>query len=933
MRKFILLLFLLCVSCTKPLGEEDPLNQPSSEAPGAFNLATIQRFDHQLLVSWSTSKGASSYELKYGTAAGTYTNSIKATKSPVVIESGLVPGTTYYFRVTASNDIGTVDSTSEKSYPYMGAPAEFALLTVLPGNSQVALTWEASPEASSYTVMYGTSAGSITTSAGNSLTTAKNVSALDNGTTYYFSVIAKNSVGNVTSTNTLSATPTPPPTVPLNPTTIADTNKCAIAWDAPASGTPIGYTVRRLTSPTTDVLACATAGFTCDDTGLAPGTYEYTVEATNASGTSPKTSAVSCAVGLPGSFQMLTASPGNGTVALTWEASNLATAHTVRYGTSVGDISTVASAAATSPYTVTGLTNMVPYYFSVTATNAQGSKLSTNTLSATPNIPPTVPLTPTVTVPEVGKCTLNWMPPASGAPPITYTVRRIVNPSVNVVICEGISTRTCSEEGLSGGTYNYTIEAINSVGTGPATGNIACSLAAPVAPTVPAVPLASMGNKKVTLTWTGGSGAASFTVKYGLTNNPTTVASTTATSPYEVTGLTNGVLHYFRVEAVNPYGTTPSAVVSATPTSSQPVLTWTGLVTTTIASMNNTTTRNFTIADPDPEDSVDCASSVTATTSDPSIVPQGSIVLGGSGTNCTIAITPAAGTSGFATVSVQVSDGQATSTTNLSVYRLPVPQRIYSWKRYGSYSGPAIRIRRAADNAETDIYFTSSGILNQVAFDNFRGGASPLLVKWYDQSGNGIDAVQTTPAKQPSVSITSGIMYVTANTSTRSLVVPAFPSAAANTIYTNYRNQDNAVRDLFSLGTHELGARSGFYVHKNTGSTGAWLVSSSAEVSSVWETTTGANSANTERGLAVIINSSSLKRDFVSSTVGSAAATSRASGTMTSYVAPAPGTPLYVFSAGTSGESTPMNGIMKELLIFDEELSTDQIKGLAAQHN
>ncbi|MFV8249443.1 fibronectin type III domain-containing protein [Bdellovibrio bacteriovorus] len=932
MRKFILLLFLLCVSCTKPLGEEDPLNQPSSEAPGAFNLATIQRFDHQLLVSWSTSKGASSYELKYGTAAGTYTNSIKATKSPVVIESGLVPGTTYYFRVTASNDIGTVDSTSEKSYPYMGAPGEFSLLTVIPGNNQVALTWEASPEASSYTVMYGTSSGSITTSAGTSLTTAKTVSSLDNGTTYYFSVIAKNSVGNVTATNTLSATPSPPPSAPLNLNATAASTKCTLAWEAPATGTaPFLYTVRRVTGPGTDVAVCTnTPLLGCEET-IAAGNYQYTVEATNASGTGAKSSAVSCPVGLPGAFQMLTASPGDGRTTLTWEASSLATAYTVRYGTSVGAINTVASTTATAPYIVTGLTNMVPYYFSVTATNAVGSKLSTNTLSATPNIPPTVPLTPTVTVPEIGKCTLNWMPPASGAPPITYTVRRIVNPSVNVVICENIATRTCSEEGLSGGTYNYTIEAINSVGTGPATSNIACSLAAPVAATFNAP---TMGNKKATLTWTGGSGANSFTVKYGTTNPPTTVASASATSPYVIENLTNGTLYNFRVEAVNAYGATTSTNRTGTPASNPPTLTWTGQLTTTIAALGSITTRNFTIADPDPEDSIDCASSVTATTSDPAVVPQGNIVVGGSGLNCNISVTPAAGSSGFATVSIVVSDGQASSTTNLSVYRLPAAQRIYSWKKYGSYSGPAIRIRRTADNAEADIYFDNNGLVNKTAFDTFRNGGTPTLVRWYDQSGNGIDAVQTTTANQPNVSITTaGILNITTSTAAHALTVPNFPASTANTVYMNFfYTADSALKELFSYGTHEAGSRTGFHLTKNTGTTGAWLGITALDGNN-WETTTGAASNASERGLAFVINTATMKRDVITATVGASAAATRVTGSMTAYSAPAGGTALHVFAGGTAGTSNPIRGITKELLIWNQELANDQIKALATQNN
>lgn len=932
MRKLILLLFLLCVSCTKPLGEEDPLDQPSTEAPGAFNLATIQRFDSQLLVSWSTSKGASSYELKYGTAAGTYTQSIKASKSPVVIESGLVPGTTYYFRVTASNDIGTVDSSSEKSYPYMGAPGEFSLQTVIPGNNQVTLTWDASPEASSYTVMYGTSSGSITTSAGNSLTTAKTVSSLDNGTTYYFSVIAKNSVGNVTSTNTLSATPSPPPSAPLNLTATAASTKCTLTWEAPATGTaPFLYTVRRVTGPGTDVAVCTnTPLLGCEET-IAAGNYDYTVEATNASGTGAKSSAVSCPVGLPSAFQMLTATAGDGRTTLTWEASSLATAYTVRYGTSVGAINTVASTTATSPCIVMGLTNMVPYYFSVTATNAVGSKLSTNTLSATPNVPPTVPLTPTVTVPEIGKCTLNWMPPASGAPPITYTVRRIVNPSVNVVICENIATRTCSEEGLSGGTYNYTVEAINSVGTGPATSNIACSVAAPSAVSLSSITGGNIGNKKITLNWTGGSGSNSFTVKYGTTNPPTNVASTSATSPYVVENLTNGTLYYFRTEAVNAYGATASASQSATPVSTQPNITIQGPALTVNTAFNavtfgDTYTRKFNIADPDPEDTIDC-SGTSATSSNTGVIANGNITMGGSGLNCTVSIASTPGVYGQTGILLNSSDGQATRTLSVSLQALPTPSRIYSWRKRGNYSGPALTVRRISDNNTTDIYFDAHGLVDP--YLTTFAGTTGRLVTWYDQGASGKHAYQTDPNRQPIVTLSGGILRITADGVDDSMVVPDFPTPAAMTVYTHFTfSSQSSAASLLSFGKKDAMNLEGFEIGRTAGS--AWTVTSAQDASTL-ETTNGPGLSTASPGQAMILNTGgSAKRNLITSTATTATPVT-SSGTLTSYV-PSTNTDAYLFSGGSSGTTLPIKGYIRELLIFDQELSTSEVKALTTQN-
>ncbi|WP_347357678.1 fibronectin type III domain-containing protein [Bdellovibrio sp.] len=931
MRIFILFLFLLCASCTKPLGDENPLEQPSSEAPGEFAIASIQRVELQLLVAWTSSKGAKSYELNYGTTAGTYTETITAAKSPLVIQ-GLTPGTTYYFRMKAINSLGTTLSTAEKSYPFLGAPGEFTILTAIPGNGKVTLAWDLSPEASSYAVMSGPSADNITTTVAAKALPPFEVTSLTNGTTYHFKVVATNPIGSRDSSNTMSATPTPPPSVPLNLTTGPTSNSCTLTWEPPTTGVaPILYTVRRWTGPASNVVVCdKTPAPTCADTGRPPGMAEYTVEAENFGGTGPQTSRASCAIGLPGDFQLLSATPADTKVTLTWQPSANATSYTVKYGTSSDNISTVASTTASSPYIVNSLLNMVPYYFSVTAVNAVASKSATNTLTATPNIPPSAPQNPKVSIPEQGKCTLTWDTPASGAPPLTYTVRRVVNASVNVVICENISTRTCSEPGLSSSTYNYTIEAVNTTGTSPVAGPIACALGAPGTVTLNN---ATAGNTTAAFSWSGGSGANSFTVRYGTTNPPNQFTIPNATSPYTITGLSNGVLYYYTVDAINAYTTTTPTAKSVTPVSNKPTLTWLGVLSTTAVTTESTLQRKFRIADPDPEDTVDCASSLSASSSDPSIIPNENITFGGSGTQCSVSITPAAGTSGNATVTISVTDGHAPLTVPLKVYRLPSPQRIYSWKRYGSYNGPAIRIRRASDSAEADIYFDSNGVINKLDFDTFRNGTNPFLVKWYDQSGNNQHATQTTLSKQPYLTLTGTgayLLIVNADGVDDTLTVPNFPIAANTTTYLNFKQtQRTNVSDIFSYGDRTLGSYSGFHLTKSSGNTGAWVASSAASINTM-ENTNGVNSDATERGLALVMGSAPLKRDFISATTSTI---NRYPGSPTQYLAPAAGTPLYVFSGGTTGGTSPILGAAKEILIFDQELVNEQISALATQNN
>jgi hypothetical protein len=68
-----------------------------------------------------------------------------------------------------------------------------------------------------------------------------------------------------------------------------------------------------------------------------------------------------------------------------------------------------------------------------------------------------------------------------------------------------------------------------------------------------------------------------------------------------------------------------------------------------------------------------------------------------------------------------------------------------------TYSGSAIRVRRT-DLAESDIGFTSTGALDTTSLLAFTGtGAldNGFITTWYDQSGNGRNALQSTAIRQP----------------------------------------------------------------------------------------------------------------------------------------------------------------------------------------
>ena len=76
----------------------------------------------------------------------------------------------------------------------------------------------------------------------------------------------------------------------------------------------------------------------------------------------------------------------------------------------------------------------------------------------------------------------------------------------------------------------------------------------------------------------------------------------------------------------------------------------------------------------------------------------------------------------------------------------------YSLRKLRSaYSGSAIRVRRASDNAESDIGFNVFNELDTVSLASFCSGTDGFVKTWYCQSGNSRDVTQTNTANQPKI--------------------------------------------------------------------------------------------------------------------------------------------------------------------------------------
>ena len=274
---------------------------PVAQTPGVPSGLVATPANQQVMLSWSPSTGADSYNVYYSTTNGvTKANGtrISGITSPTYTLTGLTNGTTYYFIVTAINTGGESPASPQASAtPVLLPPTNLA---AAPGNARVSLTWTAALGATSYNIYYSNTSG-VTTSNGTKISGVTATSylhtGLTNGSTYYYIVTSVSAGGESAPTSQVSAMPVAPPPAPGGLTPTPGNAMVGLAW-APAPGATsynIYYSTSSGVTPANGTKVSIPAGASYTVTGLANGTpYYFIVTAQNAGGESPATSQVAC---------------------------------------------------------------------------------------------------------------------------------------------------------------------------------------------------------------------------------------------------------------------------------------------------------------------------------------------------------------------------------------------------------------------------------------------------------------------------------------------------------------------------------------------------------------------------------------------------------------------------------------------------------------
>jgi fibronectin type 3 domain-containing protein len=505
--------------------------------------------------------------------------------------------------------VTTASGTAKSASPFvvLQPPAAPAGVVAIPVNStQVNISWNLVAAATGYNVYRSTTQG-VAVVAGNRATSAPVTAppyadtGLTTGTTYYYVVTAVNANGESVASKEVGAMPATPPPAPPVITGFSPTNGAAGAlvtingsyFSAAATNNTVtfggGVPAVVNSATATTLVVTVPAGAT---TGK--------ISVTTSAGTTQSAATFTVLQPPPAPTGATANAVGATQITVTWSLSTGATGYNVYRsttpGVSVSPASKITGSPVTAPpYADSGLTAGSTYYYKVTAVNANGESAGSNEASASLGGALTPPGNVTA-VPGVGQVQISWSP-VTGAT------------SYNIYYTTGAAIPTASSTKIAGATspykhtnletnvtYNYAVTAKNATSESALSTVVSATPAVPiiVGRLVSGIPQGIL-QSNVEISVKDNLGAAISNAAVALNNTSLAYDATRSVykayvnvAPGEVVTLSvningtayslPGTTYYYRVQAVNAYGSsdvasfTPIAVMPTTPLPAGPTI-------------------------------------------------------------------------------------------------------------------------------------------------------------------------------------------------------------------------------------------------------------------------------------------------------------------------------------------------------------------------
>ena len=506
------------------------------------------------VIAWDNAASAPTSRTLTWTASAailpvTYTVTAQLSNATVTLATGLTAAT-YTFNPTGYSNVAVTavsafgNSTPASvggTYAALGvpaAPAKSGSATIAATTYSVTIT-KGSTGTSDVPATY---VGTVTSAAGvvtacTLATLTFTCTGLSANTSYTFSVTETDFFGTSTALTDSFVTLDAAPAAPVITAVTKSGTSVTITWSAGTN------TVGSTATATYVVMVSADSGSTwtycstvltgsstsCTITGLAAGTYTYSVAAVNEAGSnadtalsSTSTSFVVTAAAAPNDPTALTFSyPAFGSLKASWTAPTTGDAVTSYTVTAVGTDGSTGTCTVSGTTATCTLPTNVGYKVSVTATNATGSNTTalTGTSSAYVN---SVPARFAVISQVSGTLSIAGYAPASpantvyGAPATSYLVT--ATPATGAAVtktCSAIGTTAalvagCTVTGLvAGATYSVTVAPVSAAGSATTYQTTSAVVTSAVAPAAPTAIAATRNATGLAITWTAPASAGS----------------------------------------------------------------------------------------------------------------------------------------------------------------------------------------------------------------------------------------------------------------------------------------------------------------------------------------------------------------------------------------------------------------------------------------